>query len=193
MHTHFSNHAFDRVQERLTLTNNEVLCLFVNECNVPLGIEKSSNRSHDLFFSITDNACFVAVRDINDGTIVTIVPAEWHNKWSISIEAMTQAKLLAKETMDIKTPIANDEPTKLKVRGHIGYKLTNLGTLDISKYVSAEVAAKDPEAVAKIMKKVFSKNIKINTIDKISINNGGKSEYVDFYLDNIESRFILYK
>jgi hypothetical protein len=196
MSIHFSKHAFDRVRERLQLSSWRLEELFEKFKTVPLGIETSSNRSHDLFFSVKDNACFVAVRDVNDGTIVTIVPAEWHNKWRISIEAMTEAKRLAKnEQCPPKNGkvIINDAPSKLKARGHINYRIINLGGLEIEKYSNALIAAKDPEAVETIMHKAMLKGIDIKTLDKISINDGGKSEFIEFLIDDSEDKIILHK
>jgi hypothetical protein len=196
---HFSNHAFARVRERLSLSSCQVKQLIEDNKTVPLGIEHRSNRTHELFFSVLDNSCFVAVRDNSDGTIITIIPAEWHNKWTISIEAMAEAKRIVNVnkiekivTRNIK-PIITNRPSKLKVRGHIDYKLVNLGTLDISKYKTADIACKHPDAINSIIAKVNEKEIPINSIDMISINNGGSSEFVQFEIDNYKGKCVLYK
>ncbi len=181
MTIHFSKHAFDRVRERLGLSSFQVKELFETYKTVPLGIEKKSNRSHDLFFSVNDNACFVAVRDNVDGTIVTIVPAEWHNRWRISIEAMTEAKRLARNEKHKAKPIGNEAPSKLKVRGRIGYKIVNLGSLDKSTFIGALIASTDRDALEIIKANIVKKGLSVSDIDSIEINDGGKSKFLEFY------------
>lgn len=93
----FSRHALDRVQERLTATRVEVAALLNTGLFVPIGGEPGSHRTHRLFHSQRDRTSFVAVQDERDGTVVTVLPIDYHDlcAWQVSVEARRAARSLA--------------------------------------------------------------------------------------------------
>ena len=191
MKLHFSYHAFDRVKERLSLSPDETMEIIEKEKTIPIGIESSSNRSHDLFFSIPDNKCFVSVKDINDGTIITIVPVEWHNRWVISPEAMTAAKDIA--TGKSKGMFNNERPSRLKVTGKIEWRSVNLGSLEMSEFPDANAAASSEKALTIISDKMKLKGYTIDDFDVVTINNGGSSEAIRFDVYSLHEKLLLRK
>lgn len=96
METNFSFHALNRVTGRLLLGHSELANIIDNQLTLDVGQEVNSNRVHKLFYSHRDNMCFVAVQDVKTGTIVTVLPIDYHNKiaWIVSTESQKQAKCL---------------------------------------------------------------------------------------------------
>jgi len=64
------------------------------ERTVSLGHEVGTTRRHELFFSAPDNQCFVVVIDEHDGTIITILPLDYHETlgWKVSEDAQSSAR-----------------------------------------------------------------------------------------------------
>ncbi len=74
-YTSFTNHAFERVKERLHLSLEEVrLILDDPEKHIPIRKEPSSNRVHLIFYSPIDRNYFVAVRDEKTRQVITLMP-----------------------------------------------------------------------------------------------------------------------
>lgn len=95
--TRFSRHAFDRVEERLTIPKAEVAAILDSGEAVPIGSETGSSRLHRLFYSIPDDTCFVAVQDERSGTVVTVLPVDYHERcsWAVTPPARREARSLA--------------------------------------------------------------------------------------------------
>ncbi|TSA39060.1 MAG: hypothetical protein D4R63_09930, partial [Methylococcaceae bacterium] len=94
--TNFSFHAFGRILGRISMSYIELADLLDANLFLNIGQEANSNRVHKLFYSAKDNICFVAIQDIKTGTVVTVLPIDYHENisWAISIEAQNQAKKL---------------------------------------------------------------------------------------------------
>jgi len=90
----FTEHAFDRVKERLHLSHKEAAKIINNDQAIPIGFENRTNRKHLLFYSIPDECCFVIVFDVKTREVITILPTNWHNRWVVSPEAEVDAKKL---------------------------------------------------------------------------------------------------
>ena len=103
MRVSFSRHAFCRVTERLSMTHEDLASIINHELTVNIGHEKGNNRDHKLFFSSKDKMCFVAIQDRKTGTVVTILPIDYHNNiaWIVSIDAQNIAKRLVGEKVTI--------------------------------------------------------------------------------------------
>jgi hypothetical protein len=76
--TRFSEHALERVKERLSLSIEEVAAILDHDLAVFVGIDEYSNRHRRLFFSVPDNNFFIAIQDADSGEVVTILPLEYH-------------------------------------------------------------------------------------------------------------------
>ena len=71
----FTQHSLDRLEERTSLSIYELENIYKAKKTVPLGIEPSSNRQHDLFYSLLDDE------------LITILPISYHKVWKISQDA----------------------------------------------------------------------------------------------------------
>lgn len=108
----FTRHAFDRVTERLSLTHDEVAEILDTGNTLPIAKEQSSSRVHYLFYSTIDEQCFVAVQDERDGTVVTILPPDYVNRYKLSLQTIQEfiGPKQAKPVLPVTTPAA--EPAK---------------------------------------------------------------------------------
>ena len=92
----FTQHAFIRAEERITLGIEEILQIIKWEMFVSIGTEKKTNREHRLFYSNPDAQCFVLIQDIKTNTVITILPLDYHESisWAVSLELQKEAKEL---------------------------------------------------------------------------------------------------
>lgn len=94
---HFSRHAGERVAQRSRLSCFEIAMILEARAYVGLGTKPGINREHLLFYSPPDEAFFVLLRDTIDGTVVTVLPLEYHERlaWAVSPAALASARTLA--------------------------------------------------------------------------------------------------
>jgi len=97
MGTYFSRHGSKRLLERSSLTEKEVAQILDDGQTVDIGYEQGTNRMHRLFYSHKDRFCFLAVQDMQKGTVITIMPADNRGKVKhISVDALFMAEQLAR-------------------------------------------------------------------------------------------------
>ena len=96
MNTCYTRHAWSRVHERLSLTAAEVAEILDAGLTVDIGREDGTDRVHRLFFSVPDQVCFVAVQDVANGVVITVLPIDFHENiaWRVAEHAQDQAKRL---------------------------------------------------------------------------------------------------
>lgn len=94
--TFFSRHAFLRANQRLSIDVDELAAILDNGAFVDIGSEPCTSRSHRLFYSAPDRTCFVAIQDSMTGTVVTVLPLEYHKNlaWEVSEADQSIAKKL---------------------------------------------------------------------------------------------------
>ena len=94
--TKLSYHAFKRVSERLSMSHRSLAKIIENDLVIYIGEETNKKRVHKLFYSKPDRMCFVAIQDVNDGTIITVLPIDYHQNisWRISFQSQLAAKKL---------------------------------------------------------------------------------------------------
>ncbi|MBK1620747.1 hypothetical protein U5801_15815 [Lamprobacter modestohalophilus] len=94
--THFSKHAFDRIAQRTQLRCEDIAHILDRKLALNTGRKPGLNRNHLLFYSIPDDDFFVAIQDELTGTIVTVLPLDYHANlaWNISSEDCASAKAL---------------------------------------------------------------------------------------------------
>lgn len=92
--THFSRHAFERIAKRTKLTCEEIARILDRKLTINTGRKPGFNRDHLLFYSSPDDDFFVAIQDSLTGTVVTVLPLDYHTNlaWSISAEDCGRAK-----------------------------------------------------------------------------------------------------
>jgi len=67
-HSNFSIRALERVEEKPSMSEEEVGDLLGYNLAVKIAEEKDTNRVHLLFYSPNDFQCFVAVQDVQTKT-----------------------------------------------------------------------------------------------------------------------------
>jgi hypothetical protein len=90
--TTFTEHAFQRVQERLQMPLAEIAHALDTDQYTPLGIAVRSDRKHLLFYSQFDDECFIAVRDEKTREVITILPTNYDSHCRVSPEAIDHLK-----------------------------------------------------------------------------------------------------
>ena len=94
--THLSKHAFQRISERVRLSSEEVVLMLDAKITVNTGRKPGFNRDHLLLYSELDNDFFVAIQDCLTGTVVTILPLDYHANlaWKVTQQQCEVAKKL---------------------------------------------------------------------------------------------------
>lgn len=101
----FSAHSLKRIDQRLSLHDNEILDLIQN-VSVDIGKEDGSNKVHKLFYSELDNLHFIAVIDVIYELIITIIPFEyaiWQIDESVLINIKTKTIAYINKKQESKT------------------------------------------------------------------------------------------
>lgn len=94
--THFSRHAFERIEQRTKLPCEEIARILDRKLALNTGRKPGFNRNHLLFYSAPDDDFYVAIQDGLTGTIVTVLPLDYHANlaWSVPPEDCIKAKKL---------------------------------------------------------------------------------------------------
>lgn len=95
--TNFSKHAFMRLSERTQIDVADVSHLLDVGAFINTGCKPGFNKEHLVFYSLKDEVPFVAVRDRLSGTVVTVLPLDYHENlaWPISLSDQEKARKLA--------------------------------------------------------------------------------------------------
>lgn len=84
--THLSKHAACRLGQRTVFREEEIIAMLDNYFFVSLGIETGFNREHCLVYCRFTNDYYVAVQDIKLGTVITVLPLDYHQNLSWKID-----------------------------------------------------------------------------------------------------------
>lgn len=104
------------------MTHNELAELLDADLVVNVGQEPKSNRVHKLFYSIKDNICFVAIQDVKTGTVITVLPVDYHETicWAVSLDAVSQARRLVtrEESRPESIKVLKTNATVFRIAGY---------------------------------------------------------------------------
>lgn len=94
--TNFSYHALKRLRQRSSLTFEHLGRLLDRGAFVNLGTKPGIRREHLLFYCAMDDECFVAIRDEATGTVVTVLPLDYHANlaWAVPSQHCDTARRL---------------------------------------------------------------------------------------------------
>ena len=190
--TTFTRHAYDRADERSSMTLDEIAELLDSKFSVIINSEKGTNRAHHLYYSVKDNKYFVAVRDEKKLEVVTLLTVLYYEQLNsvIPIPFLKQARALvdpealaAMQAQKAKPPVNN--ATSFKVSG--GYIndlgqpfLANLGTFPGTPYdLSMEKMVKDEEFLQEVHSR-FKKKVPTYDMFELYIKLGKKGECIRF-------------
>ena len=86
-------HARQRLCERTSLTEEEFVRILDLYLTVSVGYETEAKRWHRLFYSAKDDVHLVAIQDLANGEVITILPLDYHENlaWKISRKALAKA------------------------------------------------------------------------------------------------------
>lgn len=200
METNYSFHAFERVRERISITHKELADILDADLALNIGQENKSNKVHKLFYSERDKICFVAIQDIKTGTVVTVIPIDYHENisWVVSIESQNQAKkLITKDVVALNSSeILNKKVTAFKISANVvdGYgrykKVVKLGSWPCLPYeYNVDNLVKDGKfidfLIMKIKEKISNMNDETSSVQTIAIRLGKKEEPVFFSTSEI--------
>lgn len=89
-----TKHALVRLNERTRLTEWQFNQIISKQLFINLGNKPGMNREHLLFYSKADNDCFVAIRDVLNGEIITVLTTEFHKNlaWDVNEELKLEAQ-----------------------------------------------------------------------------------------------------
>ncbi len=110
-YTWFSDHAYARVQERLTMDSEEVADLLDADLVVRIGQDPDAECVHRLFYSYEDRQCFVAVQNEKTKKLITILPVDYYETLSarISQGALQEAERLVSAGADMQDATAGPQ------------------------------------------------------------------------------------
>lgn len=187
MKTHFTRHAWSRIHGRLSLSPSDVAQLLDRNIAVDVGVEPGSNRQHRVFFSEPDRVCFVAIQDMKNGAVVTVLPIHFHDRiaWQVSAEAQEEARALVSHMEDATTqasprPEVRAGAPALKVTA---YRRASNGAVSVLSFgvwppepPAAGVGAltQDPSFWAAIEAELAGKCVRIDEVEALYVRFGNK-------------------
>lgn len=118
-----STHAYQRVRGRLSLLPHEVRAILDLDKTVLVGNDGS--KYHRLFYSLPDQMAFIAVQDMENGEVITILPPDYHNRWRVSTQNILVARniILGLEPIQSETAATNVQPkSRLEIQNIPGPK-----------------------------------------------------------------------
>jgi hypothetical protein len=184
---HFSQHAFVRIAQRSALSCEEIAEILDQKRCISVGKAPGFNREHWLFYSPEDCCCFVAIQDMMSGTVVTILPLDYHKKlaWEINPADCARAKELVttSRTVHAETQTA----TIFSIRGHYLDETAEYKTKALLKIPTATYhhdlrqLLADAYLFENITKIAADKGIPPDRMFSISIQQGSKR--TPFYID----------
>ena len=128
-----TSHAITRVLERLAISPPQVAELLGEGLYVDVGTEPGTRKQHRLFYSPRDGFCFVAIHDVSNGEVVTVLPLSYHEQlaWPITPQQEQAARALM-------LPQSGRFSTKPQ---HYDPALSNARTFRVMAYASKHGAA----------------------------------------------------
>jgi hypothetical protein len=110
--SHASRHARQRLGQRCRIAEHDMLSLLDAGACIDLGRKPGCDRRHLLFWSPIDQQAFVAIRDANTGTLITVLPLNFHDRlaWSVTDSQVAEARLRAARR--------NNDPVRTRLSIH---------------------------------------------------------------------------
>ena len=176
----FSEHAVLRVRQRTKMTTSDILELISTGRVLNMGCKPGIPKRHILFYSAADDSCFVAIQDEVDGTIITVLPIDYHLNlaWDVTPELEQRAKALYDRMPAPKHDIRDCAPSKFYVScryfdGQLSIKTKRLFSVPLDQYNSdAELLIRENEFKAMVVEHSILKGIMPSLIADIFVRIG---------------------
>lgn len=182
--SHLSDHAGLRVDQRTSLNAEAIADQIDRRVYLPLGRVPGFNKEHLLLFSAPDDACFVVVRDWVCGTVITVLPLNYHDAWPVSEAQCAQARglyesdALAREDERRKALAqASPEPSVFLLNAMVlhdqAYKSTALFKRPAQTF-GPNVAAllRSPTLLDEVLEALHAKGYPTSSLLSISVRRG---------------------
>lgn len=179
MEPRLTYHAAQRLDERTTLFEDELLRLIHNGRCVIVGIEPYTNRLHKLIYSEPDKTHFVAIQDMATGEVITILPIDYHENlaWKISAKKLKQAVFRVSPTLYSALYPAEEAALAPGIKCNITLVFHSPGLRAIRKNfgshrfserpTNADDALGDPDFVEKLIHRFRERQVPISTVEEI--------------------------
>jgi len=177
MNAILTKHGRLRLNERTTLTEQAFTTILDTYRTSSAGYEPKTFRWHRLFYSRPDDKHFVAIQDISNGEVITILPLDYHENlaWKISKKKLRQAifRVDPHRHAELYMPQPSPSLTKFTITGVFWNECIqsvkkNLGSYRFSSFpTSSEEAAADDALIASILSRLQSKSLKTLTLDEV--------------------------
>ncbi len=196
MRARLTQHARKRLIERTSLEEYVLLGMLDTFCTAGAGHEPHTSRWHRLFYSSPDDRHFVAIQDMTNGEVITILPLDYHQNlaWKVSQKKLNKAmRLAAPQRYAALSCPAPAEGTTFQIVG-IFWKpdmtrLTKgLGTFRFTSIpASGEEAAENDALVGTIFARMRQKNLDALDVDDIVLSAAEEGLYYKLPWEQIAS------
>ena len=173
--TQLTEHAKLRLNERTSLSESEFVAQLTNYQTVSVGYRPGVSHWHRLFFSVADRCHFVAIQDISNGDIITILPLDYHENLAWRIEENSKESAIYKAAPEIHAelyppPSRPTRSAKMAITGVFAPKSEkeNLGNYRFQGVPSSAAAAlADDVFVSKLFQKLEQRGAKLEQLEEI--------------------------
>jgi hypothetical protein len=192
--TTFSDHGIERLNQRTSLSVKQLADILDGDRAVNMGTEQGTHRVSRLFFASDDNDFFVAIQDMSNGVVVTVLTIfYWGNlgtKQGRPFKPIKSGHFKdAQKLIDPNRQIADEivKPSEAQARiiqlqgkylsdiGHI--KSTRIGRISFSDYETRSHSLVVDDVLQNIVTILDSKNVNIEQLVYIQWRVGKKSEW----------------
>jgi hypothetical protein len=176
----FSEHAVLRVRQRTKMTTGDILELISAGRVLNMGCKPGIPKRHILFYSAADDNCFVAIQDELDGTIITVLPIDYHLNlaWDVTPELEQMARALYENVPAPKHDIRDCAPSKFYVScryydDQLTIKTKRLFSVPLDQYDrDAELLIRGKEFKAMVVEHSISKGVMTSLIADVFVRIG---------------------
>jgi hypothetical protein len=130
--TGLTTHAKARLRQRCTMEPGDLKQILNSNKCIFLEFEGSTSVAHKLFYSKGDDTCFVAIQNVSDGAVITILPWRmWSNGPLISSRSLEHAKKIILAPQKEKPERLPQPMPKKKLKRSIGVRKIRIEDLPI--------------------------------------------------------------
>lgn len=203
--THLSKHAACRLKERTVFKENEIVALLDSDLYVRLGVETGFEREHCLIYCEIKNEYYVAVRDIKCGTVITVLPLNFHQNlsWKLDRSCLTvnSESLRRARTAAVYKIKNGDMPFYISLKVRYITTCGKLKTATMKKFSAAKYGY-NPERILENQNKIqnlFSRWLRKNNPVKIVdiISSMGRTATprfcADVFVEELNEKFGLFQ
>jgi len=185
-----TKHARERLALRTRLTPEDFGNLLDGYRTISVGYEPDTYRWHRLFFSAPDMRHYVAIQDISNGVVITILPIDYHENlaWKISAKRLRRAVALVSTRLEDQlypTPAHDSFPgIRAGIAGHFWKTTQTTEIHNLGRYrfkttpEDADDVLQDDAFIATLIVRVRQKKLSIKLLDELWLTNNKKDFFI---------------